>query len=367
MSETILVADDHEANRALARETLEDEGYRVILANDGRAAVDRFRDEGADCVLLDVRMPGLDGPAACAAIRALPGGERVPILFLTALRDVDTFDRAARAGGDDFLTKPVSPVELVARVKTALRMRRVDADLAEAALALKQQRDALQRAQLGKERITAYVVHDLKNPVNVIDLHAQVLARDASLSDGARASVGQIRAASRRLLRMITNLLDVSKADEGKLTVTPTRVAVADLVREVGDELAAPAADHAVTLVVDASVEAVRADRELLRRVLLNLGENAIRHSPRLGVVTIRARSVEGAIELDVADRGHGVPADQRAHVFEPFVQLGGGERAASNRGLGLAFCKLAVEAHGGTIEVVDGDPGAIFRLRLPA
>src|SRR5215469_15989882 len=95
---TILVVDDNEANRSLARHTLEDEGYRVILATGGVEGIAQFEKNAIDCVLLDVRMPDLDGFAVCERIRALPGGKETPIVFLTALRDVDTFDRCREAG-----------------------------------------------------------------------------------------------------------------------------------------------------------------------------------------------------------------------------------------------------------------------------
>ena len=122
---TILVIDDNEANRMLAQNALEDEGYRVILARGGTEGIAAFEKVRPDCVLVDVRMPEIDGFAACERIRALPGGSETPVLFLTALRDVDTFDRALRAGGDDFLTKPIRPTELVVRVQSALKLQRM--------------------------------------------------------------------------------------------------------------------------------------------------------------------------------------------------------------------------------------------------
>src|SRR5690242_8166145 len=113
----ILVADDNAENRAVAKATLEDEGYEVLLANDGEEAVAAVSNRSPECVLLDIKMPKMDGVTACKEIRALPGGQDVPVVFLTALRDVDTFDRAQLAGGDDFMTKPYRPNELVGRVE----------------------------------------------------------------------------------------------------------------------------------------------------------------------------------------------------------------------------------------------------------
>src|SRR5262245_30380611 len=220
----ILVVDDNHQNRELARATLEDEGHEVVLANDGAEAIVAFEREHPDCVLLDVRMPGLDGFAVCARIRALPEGADVPVVFLTALRDVDTFDQALRAGGDDFLTKPVRPTELVIRVQAALKLRQMGADLRAHVDLVRHQRDDLMRLQLQKERLTGFVVHDLKNPVNSMDLHAQLLLRDPELPARAREAVLAIRREARSLLRLVLNLLDISKSEEGQLV--PRRSAV---------------------------------------------------------------------------------------------------------------------------------------------
>lgn len=125
---TILVVDDNESNRLLAQDALEEEGYRVVLAAGGAEGIAAFEREHPACVVLDVRMPGIDGFAVCRRIRALPDGAATPIIFLTAQRDVDTLDRALHAGGDDFLTKPVRPADLVAQVAKALNLRRARND-----------------------------------------------------------------------------------------------------------------------------------------------------------------------------------------------------------------------------------------------
>jgi two-component system, sensor histidine kinase and response regulator len=366
---TILVVDDNEANRALAQNTLEDEGYRVLLANDGREAIAAFERDHPDCILLDVRMPEVDGIAACEAIRALPRGPETPILFLTALRDVDTFDHAIRAGGDDFLTKPVRPTELVVRVQTALKLRQMRVELREHYDLLRHQRDDLLRLQLQKERLTAFVVHDLKNPVNAMDLHAQLLLRDKTLPESARESAASIRFEARQLHRMILNLLDVSKADEGKLAPKRTQVDLPALVAEIFSELDVNAGSRNVSLRRSIDVAHVVADEDLLRRTLTNLIENAIRHAPADSAVMVTATHGDGGAELRIADAGSGIPPEMRNAVFEPFVQVdAGGDRIVtrSGRGLGLTFCKLAVEAHDGQIWVEDSAPGATFCVRLP-
>jgi len=361
---TVLVVDDNPENRALAQATLEDEGYRVVLANDGYVALEAFTREQPACILLDIRMPGMDGVTACQRIRALPGGDQVAIVFVTAQRDVDTFDRALQAGGDDFITKPFRPGELLVRVQTALRLRQIATERSELYAQIKQQRDELQRMQLEKEQLVAFLVHDLKNPVNSIELHAQLLLRDKTASDKVQRAAASIHDESRSLLRMITNLLDISRADEGRFTPALVAVDTGELVRGVLGELAVRAASSGVTLASEIGAPRLHADADLMHRVLANLVENAIRHSPEGAEVRVAIAPVAGGIELRVTDGGPGVPRALREQVFERFER--GDERATrSNRGLGLAFCKLAVEAHGGRIWIEDASPGAVFCIRI--
>jgi two-component system, sensor histidine kinase and response regulator len=365
----ILVVDDNAQNRALAQATLEDEDYLVLLASSGEEGVALFEAEHPDCVLLDVRMPGTDGFAVCSRIRALPGGADTPIVFLTALRDVETFDRALRVGGDDFLTKPFRPTELVVRVQAALKLRRMSSELREHYELVRRQRDDLMRLQMQKERLTSFVVHDLKNPVNSMDLHAQLLLRDAEVPARARESVLRIREEARSLLRLLLNLLDISKSEEGALNPRYSNVDVKALVAEILDahEVKAQAVGVSLTHSIDA--QSVSADKDLLRRVIENLLDNAIRHAPERTEVRVTATLRDDIVEIRIADAGPGVLPEMRQKIFERFVQVESGERLVTRtgRGLGLTFCKLAIEAHGGTISVEEATPGTVFCLRLPA
>ena len=359
----MLVVDDNRENRALARATLEDEGYRVVVAGGGEEAIALAQAEHPACILMDVRMPMVDGVAACERIRALPRGRDIAVIFVTAQRDVDTFDRALAAGGDDFITKPYRPGELLVRVQTALRLRKTASERSELFEQLKHQRDQLQRLELQKEQLVAFLVHDLKNPVNAIALHAQSVARAQDL-DRAHRGAARIEDETRALLRMIMNLLDISKADEGQLAPALRDVEVASLVGRVIDELHARAAAAGVQIDTRIDASKLRADPDLIARVLANLVDNAIRHAPEGSAVHVAASTSEDGIELRVADAGPGVPDDQREQVFERF-RSGRDTATRTNRGLGLAFCKLAVEAHGGRIWIEDGSPGAIFCVRL--
>jgi len=358
----ILVVDDNAENRALAQATPEDEGYRVLVANGGAAGIEAFTRSLPACILLDVRMPGIDGLTACRQIRSLPGGDEVAIVFVTAQREVEVFDHAIAAGGDDFLTKPFRPSELVVRVQSALRARVLAGERSELYDEIKRQRDALQRLQLHKEQLAGFVVHDLKNPVAAIELQAMRVLRDPAASDRSRSAANAIRDEARGLMRMILNLLDLSRADEERLAPACQAVDPTPIVAGVLDELRPRATESAVTLVAEVTATTVHVDPDLASRVLANLVENAIRHSPEGSAVTISVIDAEDGTEWRIRDLGPGVPEDQRVQVFTRFETNG----SSRNRGLGLAFCKAAVEAHGGRIWIEDGTPGAVFCMRIP-
>lgn len=367
---TILVVDDNRDNCALAQATLEDDDCNVIVAMSGAAALKAFESKRPDCVLLDVRMPGMDGFEVCERMRALPGGHEIPVVFLTALRDLETFDRALRAGGDDFLTKPIRPAELLVRVQAAVRLRRMSVDLREHYDLVRRQRDDLMRLQLQKERLTSFVVHDLKNPVMAMDLQAQLLLRNREIPQSVRSSAERIREDARALLRLIMNLLDIAKGEEGQLAPQLSEVEPGALASEVCEALETHARAQQVVLEHDvAALGPFPADRDLLRRVLENLVENALKHAPEGSTVKLQMGAQDGFVELRVSDAGPGVPPQMREQVFERFVQLDADADASSSRagrGLGLAFCKLVAQAHGGAIWVEDAAPGAAFCLRLP-
>lgn len=363
-STTVLVVDDNPENRALARATLDDEGYRVVLATGGEEAIEAAATAHPDCILMDIRMPKVDGITACERIRTLPKGDEIAIIFVTAQRDVVTFDRAVAAGGDDFMTKPYRPDELLVRIQTALRLRRMAVERGDLVDQLKQQRDQLQRLELQKQQLVAFLVHDLKNPVNAIELQAELASRHADDPKRARSAAAKIKDETRALMRLITNLLDISKADEGALAPVVQSLDANELVRAVLSELEVRAAATAVGIDTAVEVDQLRADPDLIARVLANLVDNAIHHAPEGTAVGISVKRTSGGTELRIRDAGVGVPEDQRDAVFERFRS--GPAAARTNRGLGLTFCKIAVEAHGGRIWIENGSPGAIFCVRLP-
>ena len=235
-------------------------------------------------------------------------------------------------------------------------------DEAEAALRVRTEAERL------KDDLANMVVHDLKNPVNGIAVMIQLmLQKRQGLQEAERRRLRQVDRICREMMRLIQNLLEISRIEDGKMPVVHEAIVLADLVAEVTQEYGQVAEDVGGRVAVAVRNEVmVVADHALLKRVLVNLVVNALRHSASHDVrVEATTDAGSSAVTINVIDHGHGIPADEQAHVFEKFHSRRGDPTA--DTGLGLPFCKLAVERMGGQI-ALSSTPGkaTVFSVTLP-
>jgi signal transduction histidine kinase len=365
----ILVVDDTPQNRLLAEVRLVAAGYRVTQADSGEAALRAFERDPPDLVLLDVRMPGLDGFDTLPLLRALPSGLDVPVVFLTALDDEETHRSALAAGVDDFLTKPLRPTELLIRVRSLLRLRQAMRSLHDSYKVVSTQRDALLRARDLRERLAAFIVHDLKSPLQNISAATDVLVRKVE-TDYARRTIGLIQRGCADMNRMVLDLLDVARTEDGQLPLQSTMFDLRTLLDDVIERMRATRGQAIgaarFQTEYDLGDARIQGDPELLRRVIENLLDNALRYSPAHSSIVVHAEKRQGQVDILVRDEGPGIPEEHRERVFDMYERLE--ERHdRSGRGLGLVFCRAAVEAHGGAIWI-DPPPnghGTTFHVRL--
>lgn len=362
---TILVIDDSRTTRRSSASILRRAGHTPLEAADGEqglALLDAHPE--VDLVLSDVVMPKLDGYGVCRAIRARPGGDQIPVLLLTALDDIGSQSRAIEVGADDVLTKPISAMELQMRVRSLLRLKSLQRKLARRNVELE---EAL---ELG-EHLTHMLVHDFRNPLTRVLVSAEMIVEQCDAA-GLRetADLGHdVLAAALRLRGLADDLLQVARIEDGVAAPKRTRFAAADVVHAIARDLARVAQVGDVRIDTDVAPELyVHADREWIYRVLQNLVDNALKYSPRGGRVQIRATRQASAVHVAVIDDGPGIPREYRERIFDKFAQVPAKSRRGT--GLGLAFCRLAVEAHGGAIGVdarTDGADGSAFWFTLPA
>jgi signal transduction histidine kinase len=342
----ILIVDDVPENLRLLSAILKAAGYRVRLVASGEVAMESVRQTPPDLILLDIRLPGADGFAVCRQLKQLDGVRDIPVIFISAMEGTEEKLKAFQAGGVDYVTKPFQAEEVLARVQTHLEIRRQKIQIE---VNLRQ----LEKLERMRDDLTHMIVHDLRSPIMAVDGYHEMLQRaeGANFSPKGVRHLGAARAGIARLIRMTNEMLLVSKLEAVKM---PLQLAVFDLtalIREVADEHRLMGGRKTIEFLPPPGAQEIQADREIIRRVLQNLLGNALDFSPEAGVVRLSTTGVARTVRVNVADEGPGLGANAPADIFNKFGATSENSRRPGI-GLGLAFCKLAVEAHGGCIGV---------------
>jgi len=358
---SVLVVDDTIENLRLLSNLLGEKGYEVRAVTSGRQALQAAEHDPPDLVLLDVTMPEMDGYEVCRRLKAADRCKDVPVIFITALTDTADKVLAFDTGAVDYITKPFQFAEVLARVKTHLALRSARVALAESYQRLR----ALEEL---RDNLVHMIVHDMKSPMMGLLLRLQALKRPvATLRENSQEDLRWAVNAVEVLNRMTSDLLDVSRLEEGKM---PIDRAVWDLTR-MGAEVRATlgALDHERQIDIEsAGTVEVTCDGAIIRRVMENFVSNAIHHTPARSRVRISIARRDGRARVEVHDDGPGLPSGASERIFEKFVTINNRhERTYHSTGLGLTFCKLAIEAHNGTIGVDPRLPsGSTFWFELP-
>jgi signal transduction histidine kinase len=369
----ILIADDVPANVELLADQLHALGYETVAAVDGPSALRACFDERPDLCILDVSMPAGDlmvpdratGFEVCKRIKRDARTARIPVIFVTALNDTSDRVKAIEAGGDDFLTKPHNRLVLGARIRSLLRLK-------AATDALEDSYRKLRELEKVRDDLMKMIVHDLKSPLTSVLATLEMTADGdfGPVTDAQRGALGDAQAKAQELLELIGDLLEVARIEESMIALRPEPIDPASFVDEVRRdwEVRFQAAGADATTELGPGLPTLAADPALLRRVFGNLLQNALTHSGGRVSVRLTARREGTGVLFTVADTGPGIPPEYHELIFRKFETLRarGGPRARGS-GLGLAFCKLVVEAHGGRIWVqsVPGE-GSQFHILLP-
>ncbi len=359
----ILVVDDDRIIIEVLGQSLSLAGYEVITAADGEEGLDYARRLDPDLILLDVMMPKLDGYSVCSQLKQDAATRLIPIIILTALTEKDDKLKALEVGADEFIRKPPDRQELLIRIKSLLRTKKL---YEQVQLSYQGLRD-LQQSQLD---LTHMLVHDIRGPLGSIIGSVESLLEDSDSMPPERQEIllKSSLLAGRQIMTMTEAMLDVQRLESGKMPVELEPVSFRHVISQSVHTIRPLMRDGRVRLKVKADEPAsmVMLDRELSLRVVNNLLLNAIRFSPDGGQVGIWTRVTPEWIVVSVADQGPGIPKEHREHVFVKYAQVHHGDHRRGV-GLGLAFCKMAVEAMRGRIWVGDRPGnGALFHFALP-
>jgi len=368
----ILVVDDHETSRDAKARSLRVAGFQTIEASTGADTLRLVGEQHPRLVILDVQLPDLDGWEVCRRLKQNPATASVPVLQISAtfVRKDDT-GRAFEGGADACLTEPIEPPVLVATVRALLRARAAEDSLREALGREQLARNAAESANRAKDEFLALLSHELRSPLGAI-LTWVTLLRQGPVDGGVAArGLEAIERNARLQVKLIEELLDVSRIATGETRLDLSVVELPQLVRAVLESAGPAAIAKGVRFdaFVDPNVGTILGDPTRLQQTLWNLLSNAIKFTPKGGWADMRVLRCDSNIEIRVTDSGKGIDPAFLPYIFERFRQADSSmTRSEGGLGLGLAIVRHVVELHGGTVEAASPGlgQGATFTLRLP-
>jgi signal transduction histidine kinase len=371
----VLLADDNADMRDYVRRLLS-APYEVEAVADGAAALAAARRRRPDLILADVMMPSLDGFALLRELRNDTDLSAVPVVLLSARAGEEARVEGWGAGADDYLVKPFSARELLARIEAHLKLVKVRRE-AEQALqhsleAEQHARTEAQHASRMKDEFLTMLSHELRTPLNAILGWSQILTGTTQPSpDTLRQGLETIERNSRIQVQLIEDLLDVSRITEGKLRLDVKQVALAEVVELALDSIrpAAEAKQIRIQTLLDRDSDHVNGDPARLQQIIWNLLSNAVKFTPKDGRIQVLVERVNSHASLTVSDTGEGITPEFLPYVFDRFRQADQSTtRAYGGLGLGLSIVKHLVELHGGTVRVKSAGKGhgSSFIVELP-
>jgi len=407
----ILLVDDTPESLIALEAILGKLGQEMVQARSGAEALQRVLADDFAAILLDVRMPGMDGLETAAMIRQRERSRHTPIIFLTAFGDSETSLRSYHLGAVDYLVKPIQPEVLISKVAAFINMAkssqllRMHAALLEAknielenAIAQRKQAEEevrvlnhrledrltelnavneekdelylrIKKLDELKTRFFADISHEMRTPLSLMLGPTEKLLQSGVLADDQRRSVESLGRHLRALLNHVNDLLEISKLDAGKVEVSYSNVDLAQIALLAASNFDDLAAEREIQFSVEtAGSMPAQMDSEKLERILMNLLSNAFKYTPDGGRVRLQLRMNSGKMIIEVADSGPGIPPAERDLIFDRFQRGKSAEfRRFGGTGLGLAIVRQFVAMLGGAIRVDEApEGGALFCAELP-
>jgi two-component system, sensor histidine kinase and response regulator len=361
---TVMVVDDEPDNLNVLESMLDQAGFRTVVFLQGDWALAAARENPPDLVLLDIRMPIVDGYSLCRQFKADDTLHEIPILFLSALAAAEDIAKGFACGGVDYIMKPFHEAELLARVRTHIALRKAYRDLSQQHVMLK----ALERQ---RDTYVHMLVHDMRSPLMAMLGHLQLIeeSEDAHLCKEDRRSLQSAIYCTRALGQMVSSVIDLSRMETQAPPLRIEATTARALFEAASSQVVPPSDAHTFETAISADCPQICCDVDLSVRVASNLIANALKHTPEGGTITLGACADPFGVRLWVKDDGVGIPRAFQTLIFEKYGVVGHTtERRVVSTGLGLAFCRMAVESQGGSIGIdSDEGRGSTFWLTLPA
>ncbi len=365
----ILVVDDNQANLRLLTDVLSSRNYRVHEALNGPEALRIAQSALPDLVLLDISMPGMDGFEVCTRLKADVSTRDIPVIFISALSDIDDVVRGFEVGGVDYITKPFKFREVLARIASQLTLVRQRQEIE----ALRHQdRQTFESLNRMKNEFIRMATHDLRNPLNVILGYRSVLQR-LTVAEEHRALMDEALQAIddnvEKMRKLVTDMLDLAQM-ETSWQFKPAPVSLAGLLEKAVGNFHLIAEQKGITLALAPPTgdTTVIVDASAITRVVDNLIVNALKYTPPGERIAVRAKLRGQHAIIQVGDTGIGIPPEDVPRVFDAFYRVKRPDVPdVEGTGLGLSIVKAIVERHGGHIDVRSKvGTGSVFSVILP-
>jgi two-component system, sensor histidine kinase and response regulator len=341
----ILIVDDVPANLELLSGILKAQGYEPRPVPSGKLALLAARTDPPDLILLDIQMPDMDGFEVCERLKSDAMLKDIPVIFITAMTDTADKVRCFSLGAVDYVTKPFHAREICARVAAHLGLRNSKREL-------QRSYDRLRELETLRDSLVHMIVHDMRSLMMVV-LGNLELTETEPLTPDAADSIHDAANSAGTVLEMINSLLDVSKMEAGLLKPELSQVDLQALAEVTIQRVEPLRGLRKILLSSTGEKKTLSADKLLILRILQNLIGNAIKFTHKeKGVITVGIETTaHDRVRVSVADNGPGIPQEYREKIFDKFCQVAMPNKSLfHSTGLGLTFCKLAVEAHGGRI-----------------
>ncbi|MGE3727339.1 MAG: response regulator [Candidatus Sericytochromatia bacterium] len=365
----ILLVDDTPANLKVLTELLKEYHYKVRAVPSGKLALKSVEHRQPDLILLDINMPEMNGYEVCQHLKDNPITANIPVIFISALDDIQDKVQAFRQGGVDYITKPFQIEEVHARIKTHLTIGELQKELKQKNSHLESQLCQLQEMEAMQDTLVHMVVHDIKVPLTGATLLVSHMdATSANLPPRVAAQLQETSKIMERMNMALQNILDLGKMEWGKLTLKYETLELVSALKAWLQEIETLSAHVQLEIQFPQEPLDIEADPRLLKRIVFNLLMNAFRYTTEGKKVQIKLLPEKERFCLAISDQGPGVPEEYRESIFEKYVQIQlSHKNDPASSGLGLAFCKMAIEAHHGHIGLEsEVGQGSTFWFTLP-
>ncbi len=348
--QTILIVDDNPTNIGVLADYLEDHGFTILVARDGESGVKKAEYAHPDLILLDVMMTGIDGFETCQLLKNNPATKNIPVIFMTALNEVEHKVRGFTVGAVDYVTKPLQQEEVLARVTTHLRIQALTSEL-------QQTNKELQQINADKDKFLSILAHDLRGPFLPLLGSAELLAkRIDKLSQEKIVDMStSIFQSAQRVMDLLNNLLQWGRLQMDHTEFHPQQLKFELLARHNLGLVSANAHDKALILHLDATPNLlVYADENMVHFILRNLLTNAIKFTPKNGQITLSAFPLDAdKAAIAVHDTGVGISKEGLQKLFKINQHHSTvGTNNETGTGLGLLLCEEMVKRNNGDIWV---------------